>query len=71
MTGFERGGAVVVDALREDENHGDLVGERPDDFDVVVLDARLAGVDAVPGGVDDVVRRTLARIRDASSCIRG
>jgi len=58
--GLERSGALIVDALREDENDRHLVREGPDDLDVVVLDARLAGVDAVPGDMDDVVRRSLA-----------
>ena len=61
---LEAVGALLVDHLREDEDHRDLLGELAHDLDVVVLDACLAGVHAVPEQVDVLLGRALAVLGD-------
>ncbi len=57
-------GAVLVDRLGEHQHHRHFVRQRADDLDVVVLDARLAGVHAVPEQVDVLLGSGLARLGD-------
>ncbi|MGB0092183.1 MAG: hypothetical protein WBP81_06580 [Solirubrobacteraceae bacterium] len=39
----------------EYEDHGDLVSERADNLDVVILNPGLSGIDAVPEDMNQVV----------------